>query len=81
MGVIFLGMIGYVKKPAIRQKITSVTLLLRLGKLLYLLCYAIIVTRLCTRCDLVALSMLSSPLGGIRNLSAKLVLLLHHVND
>ena len=33
------------------------------------------------RCDLVALSVLSSPLGSIRNLSAKLVLLLHHVND
>ena len=32
-------------------------------------------------CGLVALSVLSSPLGGIRNLSAKLMLLLHHVND
>ena len=39
------------------------------------------VTRICTRCDLEALSVLSSPLGGICNLSAKLVLLLHHVTD
>ena len=52
-GVIFLRVIGYMKKPAIRQEITSVTLLLPLGKLLYLLCQC--VTRLCTRCDLVAL--------------------------
>ena len=38
-GIIFLSVIGYMKKPAIRQEITSVTLLLRLGKLLYLLCH------------------------------------------
>ena len=81
MGVIFLRVIGYVKKPAIRQEITSVTLLLHLGKLLYKLSVMPCVTRLCTRCDLVAPSVLSSPLGGIRNLSVKLVLLLHHIND
>ena len=33
------------------------------------------------RFDVVALSVLSSPLGDIRNLSAKLMLLLHHMND
>ena len=38
-GVIFLCVIGYVKKPAIKDEITSVTLLLRLGKLLYLVCH------------------------------------------
>ena len=32
-------------------------------------------------CDLVALSMLSSPLDGMHNLSAKLMLLLNHIND
>ena len=37
--VIFSRVIGYVNKPAIRQEITSITLLLCLGKLLYLLCY------------------------------------------
>ena len=37
MGVIFSHVIGCMKKPAIRQEITSVTMLLRLGKLLYLL--------------------------------------------
>ena len=38
-GVIFSRVIGYVKKPAIRQEITNVTLLLHLGKLFYLLCH------------------------------------------
>ena len=37
MGVIFLSVISCVKKRMIREKLTSVTLLLCLGKVLYLL--------------------------------------------
>ena len=36
-GVIFSHVIDYMKKRAIRQEIINITLLLRLGKLLYLL--------------------------------------------
>ena len=38
-GVIFSRVISCMKKQAIRQEMTSVTLLLCLGKLLYLLCH------------------------------------------
>ena len=38
-------------------------------------------TRLCKHCDLVALSVLLSPLDSMCNLNAKLMLLLHHIND
>ena len=51
--------------------------LLRLAALSVIPC----VMRLCTFCGLVALSVLSSPLDGMCNLSAKLVLLLHHINN
>ena len=63
-----------------KGKLTSVTLLLRLGKLLYLLCH-VYVTRLYMHCGLVLLSVLSSPLDIMHNLSAKLMLLLHHINN
>ena len=80
-GVKFSCKIGYVKKLAIRQEITSVTLLLCLGScfIYYSMCnqalYAL------WPCSAISLLVLSSPLGGMHNLSAKLMLLLHHVND